>query len=80
MGILKGRLIYINIPEILKRSFRSFDEGRTYLVYCRDCTPSYPCSINPPGAAAVMRNLNFEKVYNMGGIIQWQEEGYPLVK
>jgi len=63
-----------------EEELQKLDKGKAYLVYCRKCTPPYPCSINPPGAAAAMRNLNFEKVYNMGGIIQWQEEGYPLVK
>jgi hypothetical protein len=51
----------------------------TAIVYCRKCLPPYPCNLDPPGAAAVMRNLGFEEVYNMGGVIQWEAEGYPLV-
>ena len=79
-GHIEGAINIYKHSRNFEEELQKLDKGKTYLVYCRKCTPPYPCSINPPGAAAVMRNLNFEKVYNMGGIIQWQEEGYLLVK
>lgn len=79
-GHIEGAINIYKHSRNFEEELQKLDKGKTYLVYCRKCTPPYPCSINPPGAAAVMRNLNFEKVYNMGGIIQWQEEEYPLVK
>ena len=50
------------------------DKDKSYLVYCRSGNRS-------AGAARMMQELGFEKVYNMlGGISDWQNEGFPVVK
>jgi rhodanese-related sulfurtransferase len=50
------------------------DKNKTYLVYCRTGSRSR-------SATDIMMELEFKDVYNMlGGIVQWQAEGYPLVK
>lgn len=50
------------------------DKAHTYLIYCR--------SGNRSGRALqVMKNLQFNEVYNMtGGISRWIKEGLPTVK
>ena len=50
------------------------DKDKTYLVYCRSGNRS-------SGAAKIMEELGFNNVYNMlGGIIDWQDEGFPVVQ
>lgn len=50
------------------------DKDKSYLVYCRSGNRS-------AGAARMMEELSFEKVYNvLGGISAWQNEGFPVVK
>jgi rhodanese-related sulfurtransferase len=49
------------------------DKNKTYLIYCRS-------GIRSGEALEIMRELGFREVYNMsGGIIEWKEEGLPLV-
>ena len=49
------------------------DKDLTYLIYCR--------SGNRNGQALIiMDDLGFMEVYNLtGGIVQWQDEGFPIV-
>lgn len=49
------------------------DKNKSYLVYCRSGNRSKK-------AVAVMKDLGFKEVYNIGGIMDWQKEGYPVVK
>ena len=52
----------------------NLDKTETYLVYCRSGNRSRE-------AAKIMKELGFEKIYNLeGGISQWQAEGLPVVK
>ena len=54
--------------------FDKLDKGKSYLVYCRSGSRS-------SGAARMMEELGFENVYNMlGGITDWQDEGFPVVQ
>ena len=51
-----------------------FDKDKTYLIYCRTGRRS-------ASALDIMRGLGFGEVYNMlGGILQWEAEGLPIVK
>ncbi|MFC1987165.1 rhodanese-like domain-containing protein [Chloroflexota bacterium] len=49
------------------------DKDKTYLVYCRTGNRSAQ-------AAAVMADLGFREIYDMGGIIDWTVKGFPVVK
>ena len=50
------------------------DKDKSYLVYCRSGSRS-------SGAARMMEELGFKKVYNMlGGITDWQDEGFSVVQ
>jgi rhodanese-related sulfurtransferase len=49
------------------------DRERTYLIYCRS-------GARAANALAIMGELNFKEVYNMGGIIQWKEAGFTTVR
>lgn len=63
--------------DFYSASFRdeldSRDKDLAYLIYCR--------SGNRSGQALIiMEELGFMEVYNLsGGIVQWQEEGFPIV-
>jgi len=49
------------------------DKNKTYLIYCRSGNRSAK-------AASIMGNLGFREVNDMGGIIDWTAEGFPVVK
>ena len=50
------------------------DKNRTYLIYCRSGGRS-------GGALDTMEELGFREVYNMlGGITQWESEGFSTVR
>lgn len=50
------------------------DKDKAYLIYCRTGRRS-------ASALDIMRQLGFGEVYNMlGGILQWEAEGLPIVK
>lgn len=52
----------------------ALDKNKTYLVYCRS-------GVRSAGAVEIMKGLGFRQVYNMtGGIIQWQQDGLPIVE
>lgn len=56
-----------------KTNINKLDKNKTYLVYCRSGNRSKK-------AIAVMKELGFKEIYNIGGIMDWQKEGYPVVK
>ena len=49
------------------------DKDNTYLIYCRSGNRSAQ-------AAAVMEDLGFMEIYDMGGITDWTAEGFHIVK
>jgi rhodanese-related sulfurtransferase len=49
------------------------DKDKTYLLYCRTGRRSAE-------AAAIMKELGFQRIYDMGGIQSWKEAGYPTVQ
>ena len=58
----------------LQDELDKLDKDKTYLIYCAVST----CN---EGAINVMEELGFKEVYNMsGGINQWEEEGFPVIK
>ena len=57
-----------------KDEIGKLDEAKTYFVYCRSGNRSRE-------AAKIMKELGFEKIYNLEGVIsQWQAEGLPTIK
>jgi len=66
-------LIDINSADFQDR-ISQLDKSKTYLVHCRSGSRS-------GRAVAAMRELGFREVYNMlGGIVQWEAEGFPVIK
>ncbi len=61
-----------NAPDF-RDIVNQFDKAKTYVVYCRT-------GIRAAEASAVMKELRFKRVYDMGGIEAWKEAGYPTVK
>ena len=50
------------------------DKCKTYLIYCRSGRRS-------AGALDMMAELGFREVYNMlGGIVEWEQEGFTVVQ
>ncbi len=49
------------------------DRSKIYLVYCRT-------GHRAGNAVEKMKELGFMEVYNFGGIIDWEEAGYKLVR
>jgi len=57
-----------------KDEINGFARDRTYIIYCRTGARS-------AGARDIMKELGFQKIYNMdGGITDWIAKGLPVVK
>lgn len=56
-----------------KDELNKLDKTRTYVIHCRSGSRSAQ-------ALEMMKQLGFREVYNMGGIIQWKENGFPTMK
>jgi len=54
-------------------SLEKLDRNKTYMVYCRTGNRSSQ-------AVNIMDELGFKKVYHLGGIVDWEKMGYPIVK
>ena len=61
------------LSETFKDKLGELDKKNTYVIHCRSGGRSTK-------ALKLMDELGFEEVYNMGGIVQWEESGYPTVK
>lgn len=63
--------------DFLSSDFREeankLDKDKTYLIHCRSGRRSSQ-------ALAVMNELGFIEVYDMGGIVEWGKKGYPTTK
>ena len=56
-----------------KSEVNKLDKNKTYFVYCH--------SGGRAGASAeIMDQLGFKNVFNIGGVVQWQEAGYELTE
>ena len=59
--------------ETFSEDLDDLDKNKTYLIYCRTANRSGQ-------ALPLMKDLDFIEVYNMlGGIVEWEENGYPIV-
>lgn len=56
-----------------KEDLNKLDKSKIYVIHCRSGARSSK-------ALEIMRELGFREVYNMGGIIQWKENGLPTTK
>ena len=66
--------INLNInSENFLDELKKLDKDKTYLIYCRSGSRSAQ-------AVAVMEELGYKEVYDMGGIMDWTAEGFPIVK
>lgn len=70
-GHIEGAKL-IPISELEKR-LDELPKDKPIIVYCRSGNRSKK-------AANVLVKNSFRRVYDMGGIVHWQEKGYPIVK
>jgi rhodanese-related sulfurtransferase len=57
-----------------EQEINKLDRNKIYLVYCKGGTRSR-------SASEIMLGQNFKNINNMlGGITQWQSDGYPIVE
>lgn len=56
-----------------KEELNKLDKSKTYVIHCRSGSRS-------SNTLDLMKELGFREVYNMGGILQWKEEGLPTIK
>ena len=67
LRIPNAKLIDIHKPNFLDQ-IEKLNRSKTYFIYCRSGGRSYT-------ACKQMKNIGFEKVYNLkGGIISWRGE------
>lgn len=59
--------------ENFTQEINKLDKTKTYLIYCRSGNRSSK-------AIQIFKKQGFTKIYNFGGIIQWQQAGYELVQ
>lgn len=72
-GYIKNALNIDFYAKDLEAQLNKLDKNKKYLIYCRSGNRSSQ-------ALEIMKKLNFKEVYEFGGIIQWQKEGFPVVK
>jgi rhodanese-related sulfurtransferase len=59
--------------ETFTQELDKLDKAKKYLIYCRSAKRSGQ-------AMPIMEDLGFQEVYNMlGGIVEWEDNGYPIV-
>ncbi len=59
--------------DTFRDELHKLDKDKTYLIYCRSGNRSAQ-------AAAIMEDLGFREVYDMGGITDWTAEGFSIVQ
>jgi len=73
-GAISGAVNLDIYAADFKTKLAELDKNKTYLVYCRTGHRSAQ-------AAAMMRDLKFQEVYDLsGGVTDWTQKGYPLIK
>ncbi|MDY6958365.1 MAG: rhodanese-like domain-containing protein [Halobacteriota archaeon] len=73
-GHIEGAIIIDFNSENFEDEIGKLDRNITYLIYCRTARRS---SL----ALDIMEDLGFTDVYNLkGGIVRWEEEGFPVVR
>ena len=56
-----------------KAELNKLDKNKTYVIHCQSGGRS-------SRALEIMRELGFREAYNMGGIIEWKENGFPTTR
>ena len=59
--------------KTFKNDLNKLEKDKTYVIHCRSGGRSGK-------TAPIMKELGFNEVYDMGGIIQWKEQGFETVK
>jgi len=73
-GYIENAINLDYYSETFRDELNKLDRNKTHLVYCRSGKRS-------SNALNIMKELNFREAYNMlGGIIEWQAEGFPITK
>ena len=72
-GHIKSAINIDYLSETFKDKLSELDKKNTYVIHCRSGGRSTK-------ALKLFDELGFEEVYNMGGIAQWEQSGYPTVK
>ena len=54
-----------------KDEVNKLDKNKIYAVYCHS-------GRRAAASADIMEELGFKNIYNIGGVLQWQEAGYKL--
>jgi rhodanese-related sulfurtransferase len=73
-GHLAGAINLDYYAADFKANIAKLDKNKQYLVYCRT-------GIRGAASVQIMLNLGFTKTQNMaGGITEWTQEGYAVVK
>lgn len=72
-GHIEGATNFDFYSPKFKDDLDKLDKGKTYVIYCR--------SGNRSGQSlAIFQELGFKKVLDFGGIIEWNNHGYPTVR
>ncbi len=73
-GHIEGAINLDFYKEDFRDKLDQLDKDKKYLIYCRTANRSGQ-------ALEIMRDLGFTEVYNMlGGIVEWEKEGHPLIE
>ena len=73
-GHLEGAVLIDYYSETFSNRLNELDKAKPYLIYCQSGGRS-------GRALDIMRDLGFEEVYNvLGGILQWEADGFPTVE
>jgi len=72
-GHIKSAINIDYLSETFKDKLSELDKKNTYVIHCRSGRRSTK-------ALKLFDELGFEEVYNMGGIVEWEQSGYPTVK
>ncbi len=73
-GHLEGSVLIDYYSETFSDQLNELDKTKFYVIYCRSGGRS-------GRAHDIMRDLGFEEVYNvLGGILQWEADGFPIVE
>lgn len=66
-----GKALLIPVDELGER-IDELNENKPIIVYCRS-------GVRSSIAASILIENGFTQVYDMGGILDWQEEGFPII-
>lgn len=72
-GHIEGAVNVDFLSDIFQEEIGNLDKSKTYMVNCNSGRKS-------SSTLAIMDELGFQHVYDIGGIIEWKENGYPVVK